>query len=151
MEFSRPEHWSGYPFPSPGHLPNPGTEPRSPTLLAGYLPAELSGKPSSQQPLTCSPWSGSFIQELRSSTHQSLNFSGISLGSFPVECHRLGTGPWRELLTSLQVSLQWVFLVFKTKTLFFPFTTVSSQQQNSEKDTETSHISLTLNTQSLPH
>ena len=120
MEFSRPEHWSGYPFPSPGHLPNPGTEPRSPTLLAGYLPAELSGKPSSQQPLTCSPWSGSFIQELRSSTHQSLNFSGISLGSFPVECHRLGTGPWRELLTSLQVSLQWVFLVFKTKTLFFP-------------------------------
>ena len=26
MEFSRPEHWSGYPYPSPGHLPNPGIE-----------------------------------------------------------------------------------------------------------------------------
>ena len=24
MEFSRPEHWSGYPFPYPGNLPNPG-------------------------------------------------------------------------------------------------------------------------------
>ena len=30
MEFSRQEHWSGLPFPSPGNLPDPGTEPRSP-------------------------------------------------------------------------------------------------------------------------
>ena len=26
------EYWSGLPFPSPGDLPNPGTEPRSPAL-----------------------------------------------------------------------------------------------------------------------
>ena len=26
MEFSRPEYWSEYPFPSPGDLPNPGIE-----------------------------------------------------------------------------------------------------------------------------
>ena len=32
MGFSRPEYWSGLPFPSPGDLPNPGVEPRSPTL-----------------------------------------------------------------------------------------------------------------------
>ena len=31
MEFSRLEYWSGWPFPSPD-LPNPGIEPRSPTL-----------------------------------------------------------------------------------------------------------------------
>ena len=30
MEFSRPEYWSGFPFTSPGDLPNPGIEPRSP-------------------------------------------------------------------------------------------------------------------------
>ena len=30
--FSSPEHWSELPCPSPGDLPNPGTEPRSPTL-----------------------------------------------------------------------------------------------------------------------
>ena len=30
MEFSRPEYWSGQPIPSPGDLPNPGIEPRSP-------------------------------------------------------------------------------------------------------------------------
>ena len=45
MEFFRPEYWSGYPFPSPGDLPNPGIEPRSPSLQADSLPAEPQGKP----------------------------------------------------------------------------------------------------------
>ena len=45
MEFSRPEYWSGKPFPSPGDLPNPGIEPRSPALQADSLPAEPQGKP----------------------------------------------------------------------------------------------------------
>ena len=44
-EFSRPESWSGEPFPSPGALPNPGVEPRSPALQADSLPAEPQGKP----------------------------------------------------------------------------------------------------------
>ena len=30
MELSRQEYWSRLPFSSPGDLPNPGTEPRSP-------------------------------------------------------------------------------------------------------------------------
>ena len=45
MGFSRPEYWSGQPFPSPGALPNPGIEPRSPALQADSLPAEPPGKP----------------------------------------------------------------------------------------------------------
>ena len=45
MEFSRPEHWSGYPFPSPGDLPNPGIELGSSALRTDFLPTELSGKP----------------------------------------------------------------------------------------------------------
>ena len=45
MEFSRPEYLSGYPFPSPGDLPNPGIKPRSPILQADSLPAESQGKP----------------------------------------------------------------------------------------------------------
>ena len=40
MESSRQEYWSGWPFPSPGDLPNPGTEPRSLTLRADALPSE---------------------------------------------------------------------------------------------------------------
>ena len=34
MGFSRQEYWSGLPFSSPEDLPNPGIEPRSPTLKA---------------------------------------------------------------------------------------------------------------------
>ena len=45
MGFSRQEYWSGLPFPSPGDLPNPGIEPRSPELQADSLPMELQGKP----------------------------------------------------------------------------------------------------------
>ena len=45
MEFSRPEYWSGWSFPSPGDLPNPGIKPRCPTLQVDSLPAELPGKP----------------------------------------------------------------------------------------------------------
>ena len=44
MEFSRQEYWSGLPFPSPGDLPNPGIEPRSPTLQADALLSEPPGK-----------------------------------------------------------------------------------------------------------
>ena len=38
MEFSQPEYQRGQPFPSPGDLPNPGIEPRSPTLQEDSLP-----------------------------------------------------------------------------------------------------------------
>ena len=46
MGFSRPESWSGCPFPSPVDLPDPGIEPRSPTLWAEALTSELPGKPA---------------------------------------------------------------------------------------------------------
>ena len=45
VEFSRQEYWSGLPFPSRGHLPDPGIEPVSPPLQADSLPAESLGKP----------------------------------------------------------------------------------------------------------
>ena len=44
MEFSRPEYWGGLPFLSPGGLPNPGIEPRSPTLQVDSLTVEPPGK-----------------------------------------------------------------------------------------------------------
>ena len=40
MEFSGPEYWSGFPFPPPGDLPNPGIEPGSATLQVDSLPSE---------------------------------------------------------------------------------------------------------------
>ena len=44
MGFSRQEYWSGLPFPSPGDLPDPGIEPRSPTLQADALTSAPPGK-----------------------------------------------------------------------------------------------------------
>ena len=43
MEFSSQEYWSGQPFPSPGDLPNPGIQPRSPELQADSLWSESPG------------------------------------------------------------------------------------------------------------
>ena len=40
MEPFRQEYWSGLPFPSPGDLPTPETEPGSPALQADSCPNE---------------------------------------------------------------------------------------------------------------
>ena len=45
MGFSRQEYWSGLPCPPPGNLPDPGIEPRSPSLQADSLLSEPPGKP----------------------------------------------------------------------------------------------------------
>ena len=45
MGFSRQEYWRGLTCPPPGDLPNPGIEPRSPTLWADSLLSEPPGKP----------------------------------------------------------------------------------------------------------
>ena len=50
MGFSRPEYWSGLPFPSPGDLSNPGVEPGSPALQVDSLPDEPPGKPTPLSP-----------------------------------------------------------------------------------------------------
>ena len=45
MGFSQKEYWSGLPFPLPGDLPNPGIQPASPALEAGFFTTEPPGKP----------------------------------------------------------------------------------------------------------
>ena len=47
MELSRQEYWSGLPFPSPGDLPDPRTEPVSlvsSALTVGFFTTEPPGK-----------------------------------------------------------------------------------------------------------
>ena len=48
IEFFRQEYWSGFPFPPPGDLPDPGIKPASPVspaVAGGFLTTELPGKP----------------------------------------------------------------------------------------------------------
>ena len=46
MGFPRQEYRSGYPFPSPGDLPNPGIKPTSPALAGEFFTSEPPGKPN---------------------------------------------------------------------------------------------------------
>ena len=46
MGLSRPEHWSGVPFPSPGGLPDPGIEPISPALAGAFFTTEPPARPT---------------------------------------------------------------------------------------------------------
>ena len=76
MGFSRQDWWSGLPFPSPGDLPNPGTEPESPVLQADALLSEPPGKPLKRKGPSffctavrgckvskcCSPWCGTLLR-----------------------------------------------------------------------------------------
>ena len=63
MEFSRPEYWRGLPFPSPGHVPKPGIEPRSPTLQVASLPSEPPGKPKNTRVGSLSLLQGIFLTQ----------------------------------------------------------------------------------------
>ena len=59
--FPRQEYWRGLPFPSPGDLRNPETEPVSLAMLGRFFTTEPPGKPrtvlslDSDSPLPSSP------------------------------------------------------------------------------------------------
>ena len=72
MEFSRPEYWSRQLFPSPGDLPNPGIEPRSPALQVDSLPAKPPGS------VTNSPGFHGLEQQPFILSHQSTRWLGSS-------------------------------------------------------------------------
>ena len=67
MGFSRQEHWSGFPCPPPGDLPNPGIEPvslKSPALTGGFFTTSATWDsqvlvtqscPTLFDPMDCSP------------------------------------------------------------------------------------------------
>ena len=43
MGFSSQGHWTGFPPPPPGDLPDPGIKPTSPALAGGFLTTEPPG------------------------------------------------------------------------------------------------------------
>ena len=62
MGFSKQEYWSRLPFPSPGDLPDPGIEPRSPSLEADALSSEPLGARRADQvaaPILMVEWAAS--------------------------------------------------------------------------------------------
>ena len=116
MAFSRQEYWSGFPFPPPGDLPNPGiepTSPASPALQVDSLPRSHLGSPS---------W-------LYHNTKQSVCFVWLFFGLFLEvrylcqECRRVKDEEtslslwskypsWLRLLDSLKLYWRGSFLIF---------------------------------------
>ena len=68
MELSRQEYWSGLPFPTPGDLPNPGTEPESPAspALAGGF---FTNYTAWEAPFTFIPMNFSVVQGFLMNMH----------------------------------------------------------------------------------
>ena len=79
MEFSRQEYWSGLPFPSPGDLPDPVIEPRSPTLQADALTSEPPGKPYMILPLL-----GIYLMEVKTSIRKDICTSRFIAALFTI-------------------------------------------------------------------
>ena len=48
MGFPRQEYWSGFPFPSPGDLPDPGIKSASPAVAGKFFTMETLGKPKKE-------------------------------------------------------------------------------------------------------
>ena len=83
MGFSRQEYWSRLPCPPPQDLPNPKTEPRSPSLQKDSLPSEPPGKPylvAAAKPLQLCP----ILCELIDGSPPGSSFPGI-LQARPLE------------------------------------------------------------------
>ena len=96
MGFSRQEYWSGSPFPSPGNLPNPGMEPRSPALQVDSLPAGPQGKPLNLKV----PKINELLKE-----KWKLGVRSCLILSDPTDCNLLGSSVYRILQARI---LEWV-------------------------------------------
>ena len=83
MEFSRPEYWSGQPFPSPGDLPDPRIEPG--LLHCRWVLYQLSYQGSRSYQL-----SGKLhIRDGKKKNHQLLNRNGLQsiTNAFPLSVY----------------------------------------------------------------
>ena len=98
MGFSRQGYWSGLPFPSPGDLPHPGIEPRSPALQADALPSEPPGKPRWAR-AGCNKISGSLSKE-NACPHSSRGWKSEIKKPLSLVCIRLSPPrvlPWSSV------------------------------------------------------
>ena len=78
MELSRPEYWSEQPNSSPGDLPNPGIEPRSPALQVDSLLPEPPGNPCIEpQKIPNSQSYNDIVQEIKSISYKNFKWNII--------------------------------------------------------------------------
>ena len=128
VEFSRQEHWSGLPFPSPGDLPDPGIEPGSPVLHADSLLSQPSGNQSESWSVMSDSLPPHGLYSPWDSPGQTTGVGGLSLlqGIFPTQGSNPGLPHCGWILYQLSHEgspriLEWVA---------YPFSRGSSQPRN---------------------
>ena len=126
MEFSRQEYWSGFPFPSPGDLPNPGIKPGFPALQANSLPSEpppespaLEDRFLNTGPPGNSPKTFSKVRKLQAWTHYIYTYMSMCMcvlvaQSCPTLCDSSDcNSPGSSVHGTSQASiLEWVSISF---------------------------------------
>ena len=81
--FSRQEYWSGLLCPSPGHLPHPGIDPRSPALAGRFFTIWATREGQTCPWLQLSLWMEKYTsEEALTGPHCSLSFM-LEVGSCP--------------------------------------------------------------------
>ena len=128
VEFSRQEHWSGLPFPSPGDLPDPGIEPGSPVVHADSLLSQPSGNQSESWSVMSDSLPPHGLYSPWDSPGQTTGVGGLSLlqGIFPTQGSNPGLLHCRWFLYQMSHQgspriLEWVA---------FPFSSGPSQPRN---------------------
>ena len=118
MGFSELEYWSGLPFPSPGDIPHPGIEPRSPALQADSLLSESPGLPWCLEAiLTKCIYIG--LTLLNSSLQQMQCLPNLSTGT----CHNPGLACFVCFFSkTLLVLMSWEFGISRCKLLYIGWT-----------------------------
>ena len=108
LEFSRQEDWSGLPFPPPGDLPDPGTEPSPPALAGGFFTTEPPGKPRccvlNCLRLSVTPWTEAHQGPLSMEFSRQEYWSGLP---FPSPGVQVGIIPPQGLNSCLLCLLHW--------------------------------------------
>ena len=104
MGFSRQEYQSGLPFPSPGDLPDPGIEPRSPALQADSLPTELRIVLLYIEVISIEHY---VCFRSMTSLFNSLTCLDVALLWFVVKCHSAGFQLFQRELFHLQLQIWW--------------------------------------------
>ena len=115
MGFSRQEYCSGLPFPSPGDLPDPGIEPRSPALQADALTSEPAGKPIKKKKKSIfSSVFQCFLNSKVGSSYRKVDSSHTEKAMAPHSSTLVWKIPWMEepdglqSMGSLRVRHDWV-------------------------------------------
>ena len=81
MEFSRPEYWSGLPFPSPGDFSDPGIEAASPALVGRFFATEPQGNLFALKDRSPKSISMIYIKECSMFYSRSFRISGLTFRS----------------------------------------------------------------------